>query len=149
MIALVQRVARASVSVDGKLASSIGKGILVLVGIFADDTDADIEYCARKCAELRIFEDGERKMNRSVEDIGGEILVVSQFTLAARVRKGRRPSFDRAMQPDKASLMIGQFCDILRKRGLTVGEGVFGALMDVELVNSGPVTIIVDSREKR
>lgn len=149
MIALVQRVSRASVSVGSETVAAIGEGILVLLGVFADDTSDDIEYCVRKCAELRIFENEERKMNRSVEDIGGEILVVSQFTLAARVRKGRRPSFDRAMQPDKASRMIEQFCDILRKRGLTVEEGVFGALMDVELVNSGPVTIIVDSREKR
>jgi D-tyrosyl-tRNA(Tyr) deacylase len=145
MRAVLQRVAHARVDVDGRSVGSIGPGLLVLVGAGATDTEADAEWTARKIAELRIFEDDEGKMNRSVEETGGSVLVVSQFTLYADVRKGRRPSFVGALAPDAASPLVDRVCALLRARGLTVATGEFGASMDVSLVNRGPVTIVLES----
>lgn len=149
MRAVLQRVAQAHVDVDGRTVGSIGPGLLVLVGAGAADTEADAEWTARKIAELRIFEDDEGKMNRSVEETGGSVLVVSQFTLYADVRKGRRPSFVGALAPDAASRLVDRLCDLLRARGLSVATGEFGASMDVSLVNRGPVTIVLESPRER
>ena len=146
MRAVLQRVSRAAVVVDGRPVARIGHGLLVLAAAGAGDADADVEYVARKTAELRIFEDDRGKMNRSVEDVGGEVLVVSQFTLYADSRSGRRPSFDGAMEPEGARALIDGLCDALASRGLRVQRGHFGALMEVELVNHGPVTLLLDSR---
>lgn len=148
MRAVVQRVSEARVTVGGALRARIGPGLLVLVGAGEGDTGADAEYVARKVAELRIFEDEEGKMNRSVEELGGAVLVVSQFTLYGDCRKGRRPSFSRALEPEAAERLVGEICRRLRERGLTVETGEFGALMDVALVNRGPVTILLDSRKE-
>jgi len=149
---LLQRVTRAAVRVDGETVGSIGPGLLVLLGVEQGDDKADAEYLADKAAELRIFPDDEGKMNRSVEDAGGELLVVSQFTLAASTRRGRRPSYSRAAPPELAVPLYEKFTAHLRGRGLRVAEGVFQAMMEVELVNDGPVTVLLDpppSREKR
>lgn len=145
MRAVVQRVSEARVLVDARLVGEIGPGLLVLVGAAEGDTEADAEYIARKVVELRIFEDDEWKMNRSVADIGGAVLVVSQFTLYGDSRKGRRPSFSEAMKPDAAAPLVERVCELLRQRGLPVETGEFGALMDVALVNRGPVTLLLDS----
>jgi D-tyrosyl-tRNA(Tyr) deacylase len=149
MIALLQRVSRASVTIKGAELSSIGKGLLVLLCAVKGDSDGDVEYMAKKTAQLRIFEDDAGKMNRSVRDIGGAVLVVSQFTLAASVRKGTRPSFDGAEEPGRARELCEAFVVRVRASGLTVQTGEFGAMMEVSLTNSGPVTIIMDSREGR
>ncbi|MFP4459528.1 MAG: D-aminoacyl-tRNA deacylase [Candidatus Zixiibacteriota bacterium] len=149
MIALVQKVSKAQVIVEGKAIGKIGEGLVIFAGIFSDDSMKDLEYCARKCAELRIFPDEAGYMNLSLEDVGGQMLVISNFTLCARVRKGRRPSFDKAMKPPKSEEMVDVFIGLLKDRGIDVQEGKFGAHMDVELTNDGPITIIVDSREKR
>lgn len=146
MRAVLQRVREARVTVGGHETGRIGPGLLVLVGAGAGDTPADAEWLARKVAELRIFEDEAGKMNRSVEETGGAVLVVSQFTLYADCRKGRRPSFTDALQPDAAAPLVADVCRHLRGRGLRVETGEFGALMDVALVNHGPVTILLDSR---
>ena len=146
MRAVVQRVSEASVTVSGRTVARIGQGLLVLVGAVTDDVEPDADYVVRKLAELRIFEDDTGKMNRSVEEIGGQVLVVSQFTLAADVRKGRRPSFTGALSPDAAARLVDRVTDGLRGRGLRVETGVFGAAMDVGLVNRGPVTLLIDSR---
>ncbi len=148
MIAVVQRVAKASVKVDEKTVSSIKKGLLVLAGIEKDDEKKDMDYIIKKITELRLFEDGEQKMNLSVQDIDGELLVVSQFTLAGNVNKGRRPSFDNAMEPEKAERMFEEFVLDLSKVHPKVQTGVFGAKMDVELTNDGPVTFMIDSRKR-
>ncbi len=149
MIVLVQRVAEAKVSVDGRVVSEIGKGLLLLVGVLDGDSEKEIEYASRKCANLRIFDDEDGKMNLSALDIGGQMLCVSQFTLGARVRKGNRPSFDRAMKPPKSEELFDSFCSRLAGEGIAVQKGVFGAHMEVSLVNDGPVTIVIDSDEKR
>jgi len=141
---LLQRVSRAEVRVDGDVAGSIGAGLLVLLGIEHGDRAEWIDWYADKTAELRIFADAEGKMNRSVEDIGGGVLVVSQFTLAARTRKGRRPSYTDAAAPELAEPLYEHFAARLAARGLTVATGRFGAMMDVELVNDGPVTILLE-----
>jgi D-tyrosyl-tRNA(Tyr) deacylase len=142
--ALLQRVRRASVRVEGRSVASIGVGLLVLVGVETGDAEADADALADKTAELRIFPDDAGRMNRSVLEIGGEVLVVSQFTLAAATQRGRRPSFTRAAEPATAARLWTRFADRLAGRGLRVGRGVFGAMMEVELVNDGPVTIWLD-----
>ena len=147
MRAVIQRVSRAQVTVDGKVHGSIGIGLLVLLGVAADDSDADLAYLAEKTAGLRIFEDDAGKMNRSVEQAGGALLVVSQFTLLGDVRRGRRPSFDGAAPPQIADALYQRYVELLRGKGLNVQTGVFQAMMNVELVNDGPVTILLDSKK--
>ncbi|MCI7012641.1 MAG: D-aminoacyl-tRNA deacylase [Clostridium sp.] len=145
MKAVVQRTARASVSIDGETVGRIDRGLLVLLGIEPDDGEADIEYMVKKCSGLRIFEDENGKMNLSVQDVGGSILLVSQFTLLGDARKGNRPSFTGAAVPEKAIPIYERVISELAKR-LPVQTGVFGADMQVELVNDGPVTILLDSK---
>lgn len=148
MRAVVQRVKSASVSIDGKVTGEIEKGLLVLLGITNDDSQTDIDYLARKICGLRIFSDDDGKMNLSVEDIDGDILVVSQFTLYAETRKGNRPSYINAAKPEIAIPLYEAFVSSLsRKRDKNIPTGKFGADMQVSLVNDGPVTIILDSRE--
>jgi D-tyrosyl-tRNA(Tyr) deacylase len=148
MRAVVQRVSRASVRVDGEQVGAIGEGLCVLLGAGAGDTAADLDYLASKVVNLRVFEDGDGKMNRSLLDTGGGCLVVSQFTLYGDARKGRRPSFVAALAPEAAELLVEQFVDRLRALGVAdVATGRFRAMMDVELVNQGPVTILLDSRK--
>ncbi len=127
------------------LSGKIGPGLLVLLGVGQGDSEKDVVYLADKVAGLRIFEDDGGKMNLAVGDVGGGVLVVSQFTLYGDVRKGRRPSFDAAAPPDEANRLYEHFCGLLRAKGLPVETGVFQAMMDVELVNQGPVTILLDS----
>lgn len=140
---VVQRVKEASVTIDNKLYSSVQKGLLVLFGVEKDDSEDMLEYYAQKLLKLRIFEDENGKMNKSVCDTGGEILVVSQFTLCADCKKGTRPSFDNAKEPKTAKEYYEKFVKILKASGLSVKTGVFAAHMDVGLVNWGPVTIIL------
>lgn len=147
MRVLVQRVARASVTVDGDLVASIGQGLLLLTGVGTDDSEKEADYLASKIANLRILADDEGRMNRSLLDIKGAALVVSQFTLFADARKGRRPSFIGAAAPDQAVPLLAHFVAQLEMLGVPVQEGRFGAMMDVELVNDGPVTIWLDTRE--
>jgi D-tyrosyl-tRNA(Tyr) deacylase len=147
MRAVVQRVTNATVAVAGHRIAAIGHGLLVLVGVGRDDTEADADYMSAKVAELRIFENEARKMNRSVKDVGGSVLVVSQFTLYGDCRKGRRPSFDQAIQPEAARQLIERLCASLREQGLRVETGRFGAEMDVSATNHGPVTILLDSHK--
>jgi D-tyrosyl-tRNA(Tyr) deacylase len=143
---VVQRVKRASVTADGVLTGKIGPGLAVLVGVARGDTDEDARYLAEKTVHLRIFEDDRGKMNRSLLDVGGAVLSVSQFTLYGDCRKGRRPSFAAAAPPDEAQRLYEAYNRFLRELGAEVATGRFGAMMDVELVNWGPVTLIVDSR---
>ena len=145
--AVIQRVSRASVSIDHEIVSSIKKGLLVLLGVGEDDDNSDVVYLAEKTAGLRIFEDNEGKMNLSVSDVNGEILVISQFTLYADCRKGRRPSFTDAAKPEKAIPLYSAYVSALKNMGLKVETGVFQAYMEVELVNDGPVTIMLDSKK--
>jgi len=146
MRAVVQRVSRAQVSVNGTPRARIGRGLLLLVGAEEGDTDEDAAFIARKVSYLRVFEDKAGKMNLSVKDIGGSVLVVSQFTLLGDCRKGNRPSFTSSARPDVAAPLIDKTCDLIRSEGLTVETGVFGAMMDVELINAGPVTIVLNSK---
>ncbi len=144
---VIQRVSRASVSIGGRLHSAIGAGLMVLTGIETGDTGDDVAWLAGKVLSLRIFPDSEGVMNRCVTETGGEILAVSQFTLTASTRKGNRPSYIRAARPDAAVPLYEEFCRQLEEKGgVAVKRGVFGADMQVELVNDGPVTIIIDSR---
>ena len=146
---VIQRVKKASVSIGGKEVSSIGKGLLVLVGVENGDTEEDMRWLVGKTVGLRIFDDDEGVMNRSVMDIGGDILAVSQFTLTASTRKGNRPSYIRAAGHDLAVPLYEKYCEALSTAlGKEVGRGVFGADMQVSLLNDGPVTIIIDSRLK-
>lgn len=147
MRALLQRVSRSSVTVDGQVVGAIGHGFLVLLGIGQDDGEAQVQTLAEKIVHLRVFGDDEGKMNRSLLDIGGEALVVSQFTLYADVRKGRRPSFTSAAPPSLAEPLVERFKEALAGYGLKVEGGIFGAHMDVELINDGPVTIWLDSEQ--
>lgn len=146
---VIQRVSKASVSIDGNLKSSIAQGLLILLGIEDTDTDEDIDWLIKKTIQLRIFDDENGVMNRSVQDVDGEILVVSQFTLHASTKKGNRPSYIRASKPDFAIPMYEKFvAEISNALGKPVGTGEFGAMMDVSLNNDGPVTIIMDSKQK-
>ena len=145
MKVVIQRSKQASVTVDGNVTGAIDKGYVLLVGITHTDTAEDIAYCAKKIAELRLWEDEEGKMNRSILEVGGDILSVSQFTLYAETKKGRRPSFTTAARPEQAKPMWDAFNEALREFGLRVETGIFGAMMDVSLINDGPVTIIIDS----
>ena len=148
MRAVVQRVLSARVLVDGKEVSSIGKGILVLLGVAKDDGEEDISYMVKRISNLSIFEDESGKMNYSIRDIGGEVLVVSQFTLYGDVRWGNRPSFENSAPRDRAEKIYDAFCNQLSAElGKEVKRGVFGAMMEIHLVNYGPVTIIVDSKK--
>lgn len=144
MRVVVQRVSRADVRVDGSEVGSIGPGLLVLVGFTTGDGPQQVEWMADKVVGLRIFADDEGKMNRDVREAGGAVLAVSQFTLYGDVRKGRRPSFVDAAPPEIAEPLYGSFVDAVRGKGLTVATGVFGAVMDVSLVNDGPVTMVID-----
>lgn len=145
MRALIQRVTSGSVTVEGVVRGKIGKGLVVLLGVTHTDDVRAAEYIASKCAELRIFEDDQGKLNLSVEDIEGEILLVSQFTLYGSTRKGRRPSFDAAAPGSVAEPLYEEVARLLRNRGIPVATGVFGALMQVEIHNDGPVTFMVES----
>jgi D-tyrosyl-tRNA(Tyr) deacylase len=147
MRAVVQRVSRASVSVAGEVTGAIGPGLLVLLGVRAGDTEKAADYLADKVANLRIFADDNDKMNRSVQDLSGSILVVSQFTLYGDCRKGRRPSYNDAAPPDLAEGLYNYFVESLKVSGLTVATGRFQAMMEVELINDGPVTILLDSEK--
>ncbi len=142
---VIQRVEHASVEVSGEPYSEIGPGMLVLLGIFEGDDEPEIRFLAEKLAHLRIFPDDNGKMNRSVLDIAGNVLVVPNFTLAGDARKGRRPSFDGAMAPERAEPLFERFCEALQARGVSVARGVFRAHMRVGLVNNGPVTLVIDS----
>lgn len=148
MRAVVQRVKQASVEINGELVSDILHGLLILLGVGKEDEEKDAEYMANKIANLRIFEDEERKMNLSVIDVGGQALVVSQFTLYGDCRKGRRPSFVNAAEPQKANRLYQKFISALKDTGLEVKGGVFQAFMDVKLINNGPVTILLDSKKE-
>lgn len=145
MRAVVQRVSEARVEVDGRIVGSIERGLLVLLGVGKDDTERDCEWMVDKVSGLRIFEDEGGKMNLSVGDVGGAILVVSQFTLYGDCRRGKRPSFTDAAPPEKGKELYDLFVELLRKKGIRVETGVFGAHMHVHLVNDGPVTILLDS----
>jgi D-aminoacyl-tRNA deacylase len=147
MRAVVQRVSRAEVNVNGSTSGEIGLGLLVLMGVGHSDTEADVNYLAEKVAGLRIFEDDEGKMNRSVRDAGGSVLAVSQFTLFGDVRRGKRPSFDDAAPPDHARRLYELFVERIRAAGLRCETGRFQEMMQVELVNEGPVTILLDSKK--
>jgi D-aminoacyl-tRNA deacylase len=145
MRAVVQRVSRARVTVNGEVTGEIGPGVLVLLGVGREDTEADAVYLAEKICGLRIFEDDQGKMNRSVRDVGGSVLAVSQFTLYGDVRRGKRPSFDGAAGPEKARELYEFFVEQIRGTGLRCETGRFQEMMKVELVNEGPVTILLDS----
>ncbi|MBQ8589168.1 MAG: D-tyrosyl-tRNA(Tyr) deacylase [Firmicutes bacterium] len=147
MRAVVQRVVHADVSVAGETTGTIEKGLMVLLGVGESDTDKDAEYMAEKVCGLRIFEDEDDKMNLSVQDVGGDILAVSQFTLYGDVKKGKRPSFSTAARPDEANRLYRYFIDCCKKRGLKVEEGIFQAEMLVKIHNDGPVTILIDSQK--
>ena len=142
---VLQRVKEARVDVDGRTVGRIGRGVCLLVGVEKGDTASDSESLAKKAVELRIFPDAEGKMNLSISEAGGEVLAVSQFTLAASVRKGRRPSFDEAEEPRRAAELFEHFVGSVEALGVTVATGVFQALMDVHILNDGPVTFILES----
>ena len=148
MRVVLQRVSHASVTVEEKVIGQIQRGFLLLVGVTHDDAMEDMEYLVRKIVQMRIFEDEEGKLNRSIQDIGGEILSVSQFTLYADTKKGNRPSFSKAAPGDVAIEMFEQFNGLLRETGISVETGQFGADMKVELLNDGPVTILLDSKNR-
>jgi D-tyrosyl-tRNA(Tyr) deacylase len=149
MKAVLQRVSRASVTVAGEVVGQIGRGILVLLGVESDDTDDDARQLADKAIALRIFDDADGKMNLSLEEIGGSLLIVSQFTLLGDCRKGRRPSFMGAAPPELAERLYNTFIGAAGSRGIPIATGRFRAMMDVELVNDGPVTLILDSNVVR
>ena len=142
---VLQRVKRASVKIDSEIVGQIGRGFLVLLGAAKGDTEKQVQYWADKCAGLRVFEDENGKMNLSIDQVKGEMLVVSQFTLCGDTAKGRRPSFDNAMPPRQAEELYLKFCRIISDKGINVATGRFGARMDVELLNDGPVTLILEN----
>ena len=147
MRAVVQRVAKSRVTVDDRVSGEIGKGLMILIGVEDGDTEKDASYIASKTAGLRIFEDENYKRNLSVKDVGGDILAVSQFTLLGDVRKGKRPSFSSAARPEEADRLYQKVIEELRQDGLRVEEGVFQTHMMVDILNDGPVTILLDSRK--
>ncbi|MBN2226763.1 MAG: D-tyrosyl-tRNA(Tyr) deacylase [candidate division Zixibacteria bacterium] len=147
MRVLLQRVSRASVAVDGNIVGAINRGLLVLCGFKKNDDESSLYKIADKCLNLRIFEDAEGKMNRSLLDINGELLVVSQFTLYANCRKGRRPSFDISMPPESAEALYENLLTLFEQSGLKVARGRFGVKMAIELTNDGPVTVLLDNDE--
>ncbi|MDD3886379.1 MAG: D-aminoacyl-tRNA deacylase [Victivallaceae bacterium] len=149
MKAVVQRVTSASVEVDGQTIGAIKRGFLVLVGVAQDDTGDDVRYTAEKCAKLRIFEDAAGKMNLALADVSGAMLIISQFTLLGDVTSGRRPFFGGAARPETAIPLYEMFIDEVKKQGVTTASGKFGADMKVSLCNDGPVTIIIDSTERK
>lgn len=144
MRAVIQRVSSAQVEVDGAVVGQIGKGFLVLVGFTEGDDEPTLEWAVRKIAGLRLFEDGDGKMNLGLADVGGSVLAVSQFTLYADIVKGRRPSFTAAARPEIAERLYDRFCELLEAQGLVVARGIFGAKMAVSLMNDGPVTIFLE-----
>lgn len=148
MRVVIQRSKKASVSINQEIVGAIDHGFVLLVGIGEEDTQEDVEYLVRKISKMRIFEDGEGKMNLSLADVGGEILSISQFTLHANTKKGNRPSFIEAAKPDQAIPLYDAFNQQLREQGFKVEVGQFGADMQVSLVNDGPVTILIDSKQK-
>lgn len=148
MRVILQRSKQASVTVDGQVTGAIHKGYVLLVGITHSDTEEDIKYVAKKITDLRIWEDEDGKMNRSIAEAGGDILSISQFTLYADTRKGKRPSFVEAARPEQAKPLWEAFNEQLKANGLHVETGVFGAMMDVALINDGPVTITIESKVK-
>lgn len=149
MRTVIQRVSKARVTVEGKVISSIGEGLLLLLGIVAEDSDEDIDWLVKKVLNLRIFNDGSGVMNKSILDIGGEIIVVSQFTLHASTKKGNRPSYIKAAKPENAIPLYERFVHKMELEfGKKVGMGIFGADMKVDLLNDGPVTIIIDTKNK-
>ncbi len=143
---VLQRVKQASVKVKGKIVGKIDRGLCLLVGVKKGDSEQEAQYLAKKIVELRIFADKKGKMNLSLLDVQGEVLAVSQFTLAGSLRKGRRPSFDQAEEPARAESLFNYFVQLLRERGIRVETGIFGALMEVNLINDGPVTFILEGR---
>lgn len=147
MRAVVQRVKEARVEVDGKVTGAIGPGLLVLLGVSRDDGNEQAAWLAKKIATLRMFPDKDDKLNLSVQDVGGAVLVVSQFTLWGDCKKGTRPSYTRAAGGDQAEPLYDAFCNELTEQGLSVGTGIFGAMMDVHLVNQGPVTLLLDTEK--
>ncbi|MCX5718202.1 MAG: D-aminoacyl-tRNA deacylase [Nitrospirae bacterium] len=147
MKALIQRVSKASVEIDGRTISAIERGILIFLGIEKGDTTRELEYLVKKISPLRIFEDSKGKMNLSVQDINGEALIVSQFTLAADCRKGSRPSFDNAEEPARAKEMYLRFIEELKRTGIKTASGDFAAYMQVHITNDGPVTIMLETRK--
>jgi D-tyrosyl-tRNA(Tyr) deacylase len=146
--AVVQRVSRASVSVEGRITGSVDRGFMVLVGVATDDNEKDAQQLAEKLSNLRIFEDEQGLMNRSVRDVSGGVLLISQFTLHGDARRGRRPSFITAAREDVAKPLYELVGTLLEREGLPVGYGIFGAHMDVELINDGPVTILLDTKKQ-
>ncbi len=148
MKAVLQRVSSGRVTIDGRKVGEIGRGLVVLLGVAQGDSDADVRWLAGKIEELRIFEDDAGKMNVSLVEIGGEVLLVSQFTLLANCRKGRRPSFTRAAPPELGEELYERFAELLRADGVRVATGEFGAMMVVSIENEGPVTIVLDSEER-
>ncbi|MBF6625920.1 D-aminoacyl-tRNA deacylase [Tuanshanicoccus lijuaniae] len=148
MRVIIQKVTSSQVTVDNEVVGKSGVGLLLLVGVTHDDQAEDIDYCVRKIINMRIFEDENQKMNLSLKDVNGSILSISQFTLYADTKKGNRPSFVHAAKPEQANALYEQFNEQLRQAGVVVETGVFGAMMEVSLVNDGPVTIILDSKNK-
>ena len=148
MKVVVQRSKEAKVTVEGSITGEISSGFVLLVGVTHEDTIEDVRYLADKIVNLRVFEDNDGKMNHSLLDVGGEILSVSQFTLYGDCRKGRRPNFMQAAKPVYAEELYNQFNGLLREKGIKVETGVFGAMMDVQLINDGPVTLIIESKDK-
>ena len=148
MRAVIQRVSQAKVVVDENTVGQINRGFMILLGVHEQDTQADVDYLVGKISKLRVFEDDQQKMNRSIMDVGGEILSISQFTLFADTKKGNRPSFVQAAKPDTAIPLYEAFNEGLRQAGIPVETGIFGADMKCHLVNDGPVTIIIDSQNK-
>jgi D-tyrosyl-tRNA(Tyr) deacylase len=148
MKAVIQRVSKANVEVEGKIVGEIGPGLVILLGIAGDDEEADVDYLAEKIVNLRIFNDAEEKMNLNLLDVQGELLAISQFTLYANTRKGRRPSFINAALPEKAEPLYQYFIHRIEEYRIKVARGIFGALMMVKIFNQGPVTIIIESKDR-